>query len=55
MRLNQPTKMVFWISVVLALVGVLGQFLVAGLEPYAFYALLLGFLLMVAGVTMKGV
>jgi len=55
MKLTPPTKNVFWISVVVAAVGLIGKFGVVGfLAPYAFWLLLVAFVLLVLGNTMKG-
>jgi len=55
MRLTPPTKNVFWISVVVAVVGLVAKFnLVAFLTPFAFWLLLIAFVLLVLGNTMKG-
>ena len=55
MRLTPPTKNVFWISVVIAVVGLVAKFnLVAFLTPFAFWLLLIAFVLLVLGNTMKG-
>lgn len=55
MRLTPPTKNVFWISVVIAAVGLVAKFnLVAFLAPFAFWLLLIAFVLLVLGNTMKG-
>jgi len=55
MKLNPPTKVVFWLSTVLAVLGILGQFialpLVGGFE---FWLVAAGFVLLWLGNTMKG-
>ena len=55
MNLNPPTKVVFWLSTVLAVLGILGQFialpLVGGFE---FWLVAAGFVLLWLGNTMKG-
>ncbi len=56
MRLNAPTKNVFYISVGLVVVGLLGQLgVVAAVAEYAFWLALAGYALLVAGNIMKGV
>jgi hypothetical protein len=56
MRLTPPTKNVFWISVVVAVVGLIAKLgLVGFLAPYAFWLVLVAFVLLVLGVAMKGV
>ena len=55
MKLNPPTTIVFWASVVVALIGVLAQFgIVASLAPFAFYIVLIGFLILAVSLLMKG-
>jgi len=56
MKLNQPTLIVFWLSVVVAVVGLIGQLgVVAGLAPVAFWLALVAYILLALGVTLKGV
>lgn len=54
MKLSQPKVITFWISVILAVLGLLGEFFVAGLAPYAFWLVLVGFILLAAGNLIKG-
>jgi len=55
MRLTPPTKNVFWISVVVAAVGLVAKFgVVAFLTPFAFWLVVIAFVLLVLGNTMKG-
>lgn len=55
MRLTPPTKNVFWISVGVAVVGLIAKFGVIGfIAPYAFWLMLVAFVLLVLGNTMKG-
>jgi energy-coupling factor transporter transmembrane protein EcfT len=55
MRLNQPTKNVFWISVAVAVIALIAKLGVVGfLAPFAFWLLLVAFILLVLGNTMKG-
>lgn len=50
-----PTKNVFYISVILAALGVLGKYLgIAPLTGFAFELLLVGFILLTAGNYFKG-
>ena len=55
MQLSAPTKLVFWISVVLAVLGILGFLvelpLISGI---AFWLLLLGYLALFIGNVSKG-
>lgn len=55
MKLTPPTKNVFWISVVVAAVGLVAKFgVVAFLTPFAFWLVVVAFVLLVLGNTMKG-
>ena len=53
MRLNAPKKSVFWISVILVVVAILG-FFVDALAGFQFWILLAGYLLLAAGNILKG-
>jgi len=56
MRLNAPTKQVFWISVVVAIIAAIGGTgLVPQIAPYGVWIALIAYLLLVAGNTMKGI
>ena len=52
MRLTPPKNITFWISVILGLYGIIGT-LVTEL-PYALFALVIGFVLLVLGNLVKG-
>lgn len=55
MRLTPPTKNVFWISVVVAIVGLIAKFgFIAFLTPFAFWLILVAFVLLALGNAMKG-
>lgn len=55
MRLTPPKKLVFWISVILAVVGLIGQYVDFGLSfDAAFYLVLVGYILLFLGNTVKG-
>lgn len=54
MRLNRPTKNVFYIAVISGILGVAGKLFVPFLAPYAFWLVLVGFVLLVLGNTLKG-
>jgi hypothetical protein len=55
MKLTPPTTIVFWASVVVALVGLLAQFgMIASLAPFAFYIVLIGFLILAVSLMIKG-
>jgi hypothetical protein len=62
MRLNQPTQMIFYISVALAVLSVVLRALVYAkistpipLTTGGYLVLLVGYLVLLAGVTFKGV
>jgi hypothetical protein len=55
MRLNPPTQVVFWIAVALALLGLLGQMgIIAALNPFAFWLILVGYLVLAVSLILKG-
>ncbi|GER80760.1 MAG TPA: hypothetical protein PKC99_17665 [Anaerolineales bacterium] len=55
MKLTPPKQFTFWISIVLALVGLLGQIGVIGaVAGFAFWLAFIGFVLLVAGLLVKG-
>ncbi|HSB65362.1 MAG TPA: hypothetical protein VLD65_02220 [Anaerolineales bacterium] len=54
MRLTPPKRYTFWIAVVLAIIALLGQVAIAALAPFAFWILLIAFVLLVLGLTLPG-
>jgi hypothetical protein len=55
MKLTPPTKNVFWISVALAVLGLIGRYLtVPILSDFYFYFVLVGYIVLALGNTMKG-
>lgn len=55
MKLTPPKVVTFWISVILALLGLIFQvFTVAAISPYAFWFLFIGFVLLALGLLVKG-
>lgn len=55
MKLTPPTKAVFWISVVLGLLGLIGTFVsIPFVSGFAFWFVFVGFALLVAGLVLKG-
>jgi len=55
MTLNAPSQMVFIIAVIIAIVAVIGYFVVIPfVSTYAFWILVLGFVVLAGGVIMKG-
>ena len=56
MKLSAPTNIVFWISVVLAALGLLGRHVnVPFVSDYFFYFTLVGYIVLFLGNVMKGV
>jgi uncharacterized membrane protein HdeD (DUF308 family) len=53
MKLTPPKKWVFWVSVVLAVLGVLFLF-VPSLSSFAFWAVLVAYVLLALGNAVKG-
>ncbi len=53
MKLTPPTKNVFWISVIIAVIGLVALF-VGSFAPYAFWLMLVAYVLLALGNTMKG-
>ena len=55
MRLTPPTKLVFWISLILAVLGLIGFYVTLPfISAYAFYFVLVGYILLFLGNTLKG-
>ena len=54
MKINLPKKSTFYISVVFAVLGLLGAFGVPFLAGFSFWLLLLGYAVLVAGLFLKG-
>jgi hypothetical protein len=55
MQLNPPTKVVFWISAIVAVVGLIFNFLgVDILKDFAIYVVFVGYVLLFLGNTLKG-
>lgn len=53
MRLNPPTKIVFWLSAIVALLGLIAFFIPA-FKGFAFFIVLVGYVLLFLGNTLKG-
>lgn len=53
MRLNQPTKIVFYISLALGILGVILS-LIGQFDPWNFWLVVVAWVLLVLGVTLKG-
>lgn len=54
MKFNPPKKVTFYISVVLALLGLLGVFGVPVLSGFAFWLLLAGYVVLAVSLFVKG-
>ena len=52
MKLTPPTKLAFWISVVLAALGLIGQFVPA--IPFPFWFVFVGYGVLLLGLLVKG-
>jgi len=53
MRLTPPKKIVFWISVVLVVIGILG-FFIGALADFKIWFVLVGYILLFLGNAVKG-
>ncbi|MBI9051674.1 MAG: hypothetical protein JEZ00_19780 [Anaerolineaceae bacterium] len=50
MKLNRPKEVTFWIAVILVILGVLAHLgVIAGLAMYAFWLVVIGFVLLALG------
>jgi len=54
MTLSKPKVITFLIAALLAVVGLLSQLFIAALAPYAFWLVLVGFILLAAGNAVAG-
>ena len=55
MRLNAPKKIVFWISVILAALGIIGSLVsLPVISGIAFWLLVIGYVLLFLGNVLKG-
>jgi len=55
MKLSAPKKWIWWLSLILAIVGVIGQSdVIPALQPLAFFVLLVGFILLALANLLKG-
>jgi hypothetical protein len=55
MKLNPPTTIAFWISVVLAVLGLLGALVtIPFVSGFAFWFVLVGYLVLLASLFVKG-
>jgi hypothetical protein len=56
MKLNAPTKIIFLISLLLVALAVISRFTpIPYISQYQFWVAIVGYLVLVAGVTMKGI
>ncbi len=53
MKLTPPTNIVFWICVVLGILGLLGMF-IGALAPFAFWFEFVGLALLIVALLVKG-
>ena len=53
MRLSAPKKSTFWIAIVFCVLGALGRFFIPALQPYDFWLVLVGAVLLVLGCCVK--
>ncbi len=56
MKLNAPKKITWWISLIIAIVALIAQWLItiSFLTPYAFILLLVAFIILWLGTFLKG-
>ncbi len=55
MKLNAPKNITWWISLILVVLGVLAKLVpIAALFPYAFWLVVIGFILLLLGTMVKG-
>jgi predicted membrane channel-forming protein YqfA (hemolysin III family) len=55
MKLTPPTKLAFWISVVLAALGVIGMFVsIPFVSGLAFWFVVIGYVVLLLGLLVKG-
>lgn len=55
MKLNPPTKIAFWISVVLAILGLLGSFVtIPFVSAFAFWFVVVGYVVLLGSLFVKG-
>lgn len=55
MKLNAPTKNWWWISVIIAVIGVIGYFVaIPFVSVYAFWFVTVGFVLLALSTVLKG-
>ena len=54
MKLSAPKVITFWVAVVLAIIGLLGQLFITALAPFAFWILLVAFVLLGLGNLLRG-
>ncbi len=55
MKLTPPKQTTFWVSVVLAVLGLIGSFVsIPFVSDYAFWFVVVGYVILFLGLTMKG-
>ena len=55
MKLSTPKLITFWIAVAIALLGILGQFVITPLAPFAFWLVVVAFVVLMLGNLLEGV
>ena len=55
MRFNAPKKIVFWLSLILVVLGLLGMWSVVGfVTPFAFWMVFAGYVVLALGTCLRG-
>lgn len=55
MKLSEPKQITFWIAVILAVLGILAELLtIPGLSGFAFWLVVIGFIVLFLGNILKG-
>jgi len=55
MKLTQPKVITWWIAVILGVIGLIAKLgVIPALEPYGFWLVLIGFILLMLGTLFKG-
>jgi hypothetical protein len=54
MKLNPPKKITFYVALVLALFGLISKLFISALDPFAFWIVLVAFVLLALGNFVEG-
>ncbi len=55
MRLNAPKQITWWIALIIGAIGIIGRFVIIPvISPYAFWLVVVAFLLLFLGTFVKG-